>query len=291
MCSRTSWATKFMKLTTYCGSPSKRLRSSGSCVAMPTGQVLRWQTRIITQPSVTSGAVAKPNSSAPSSAATTTSRPVFIWPSTSSATRERRSLMSSVWLRLGEAELPGQARVLDRAERRGARAAVVAADQDHVGVGLGHARGDRADAHLGDELHGDPRARVGVLEVVDQLREVLDGVDVVVRWRRDEAHARRRVADLGDPGVDLVAGQLAALAGLGALGHLDLDLARAHEVLAGDAEAARGDLLDRALERVAVGSSVSKRAGSSPPSPVFDLPPRRFIAIASASWASLEMEP
>ena len=34
-----------------------------------------------------------------------------------------------------------------------------------------------------------------------------------------------------------------------------------------------------------------KRAGSSPPSPVLDLPPMRFMAIASVSCASAEMEP
>ena len=34
-----------------------------------------------------------------------------------------------------------------------------------------------------------------------------------------------------------------------------------------------------------------KRAGSSPPSPVLDLPPMRFMAMASVSCASLEMEP
>ena len=285
MYSRTSRATKVMKLTTYCGSPVKRLRSSGSCVAMPTGQVFRWQTRIITQPSVTSGAVEKPNSSAPRSAPITTSRPVFIWPSTSIATRERRSLMSRTWFVSAMPSSQGRPGVLDRGQRRGARAAVVAADQDDVGVGLGDARRDRPDADLGHQLHGDAGVRVGVLEVVDQLGQVLDGVDVVVRRRADQAHARSRVADLGDPGVDLVAGQLAALAGLGALGHLDLDLAGADEVLAGDAEAARGDLLDGALQRVAVGQG-SKRAGSSPPSPVFDLAPRRFMAMASASWAS-----
>ncbi len=38
------------------------------------------------------------------------------------------------------------------------------------------------------------RTGVGRLQVVDELRQVLDGVDVVVRRRRDEAHARRRVA-------------------------------------------------------------------------------------------------
>ena len=35
-----------------------------------------------------------------------------------------------------------------------------------------------------------------------------------------------RVTNLGNPRIDLRARQLAALAGLGALGHLDLDLLR-----------------------------------------------------------------
>ena len=48
-------------------------------------------------------------------------------------------------------------------------------------------------------------------------------------------------------------GQLAAFAGLGALGHLDLQLLGVDQVFAGDAEAARGDLLDGAVLRVAVG--------------------------------------
>ena len=56
------------------GLPLKRLRSSGSRVAMPTGQVLRWQARIMMQPEAISGAVEKPISSAPRMAATTTSR-------------------------------------------------------------------------------------------------------------------------------------------------------------------------------------------------------------------------
>ena len=47
---------------------------------MPTGQVFKWHLRIITQPRAISGAVAKPYSSAPSSAAIATSRPVLILP-------------------------------------------------------------------------------------------------------------------------------------------------------------------------------------------------------------------
>ncbi len=64
--------------------------------------------------------------------------------------------------------------------------------------------------------------------------------------------ARRRVAHAGDVGVDLVAGQLAALAGLGALRHLDLDVVGVDQVLGGDAEASRGHLLDRRAHGIAV---------------------------------------
>ena len=64
---------------------------------MPTGQVFRWHLRIMMQPIVIRGAVEKPNSSAPSMQATTTSRPVLSWPSVWRITRERRSLSTRVW--------------------------------------------------------------------------------------------------------------------------------------------------------------------------------------------------
>ena len=111
---------------------------------------------------------------------------------------------------------------------------------------------DRADPDLADQLDVHPRLVVGVLEVVDELLEVLDRVDVVVRRRADQADARRRVPGARHPRVDLAAGQLAALAGLGALRHLDLDVVGVDQVLAGDAEPARGHLLDRRAAQVAV---------------------------------------
>jgi hypothetical protein len=117
-------------------------------------------------------------------------------------------------VRLGEAKLPRQAGILDAGPARGAGAAVVAGDEDVVGLGLGDTGGDDADADLGDELDGDTGARVGALEIVDELLEILDRVDVVVRWRGDETDTGRRVARLGDRERDLVTRQLAALAGL-----------------------------------------------------------------------------
>src|SRR5690606_13212596 len=71
-----------------------------------------------------------------------------------------------------------------------------------------------------------------------------------VRWRRDQADAGRRVAGLGDRRIHPVAGQLAALAGLGPLRELYLYHVGGDEVFRRHAEAARRDLLDRRTLRV-----------------------------------------
>src|ERR1700739_675899 len=80
-----------------------------------------------------------------------------------------------------------------------------------------------------------------------------------MRRRRDEAYAGDGVTGPRDDVVNLVAGELAAFPGLGALGHLDLQLIGVDEVVGGDAEASAGDLLDGAAAGVAVG--VGSEAG------------------------------
>jgi len=151
-------------------------------------------------------------------------------------------------LRLGQAQFPGRAGVLDAAPGRSARAAIVPGDDHVVGLALGHASGHRADTDFRNQLDADCRTRVGVLQVVDELGQILDGVDVVVWRRTDQAHARHAVAQEADVFADLAAGQLATFAGLGTLGHLDLDLICTHQVLGGHPEAARGHLLDPAAQ-------------------------------------------
>ena len=134
--------------STCSGRPAKRLRSSGSCVAMPTGQVFRWQTRIRMQPSATSGAVEKPNSSAPSSAAITTSRPVLRPPSVCTRMRPRRSFSTSVCCVSASPISHGTPAYLIDASGEAPVPPSWPADQHAVGLALRDARGDRADAGL-----------------------------------------------------------------------------------------------------------------------------------------------
>src|SRR2546428_8453901 len=87
---------------------------------------------------------------------------------------------------------------------------------------------------------------------MDELLEVLHGVDDVMRRRHAEHYPWHGEPYFGDPVIALVSGQLPALSGLGALGHLDLKVVRVDQVLAGHAEARGGDLLDRAPPPVAI---------------------------------------
>ena len=95
--SLSSLAMKSMKFSTYSGLPMNLFLSSGFCVAIPMGQVSRLHTLIITQPRVTSGAVANPNSSAPRRHAIATSLPLISLPSVSIFTRFLRPFSLSVW--------------------------------------------------------------------------------------------------------------------------------------------------------------------------------------------------
>ena len=150
-------------------------------------------------------------------------------------------------LGFGQADLPWGASVFDSVERSRAGATVVTGNQHHVGMALGNAGRDGADAELGDELDVDAGLRIRHLRIVDQLLQILDGIDVMVRRRRDELDARGRVTDLGDPRRDLGSRKVAAFARLGALGELDLQIGGMYQVVASHAEARRCDLLDLAV--------------------------------------------
>src|SRR6185312_731914 len=109
-----------------------------------------------------------------------------------------------------QTEFPRRTRMLERGERRRARAAIMSTDENHVGVRFRHTGRDRSNAHFSDKLDRNTRLRIGVLEVEDQLREIFDRVNIVMWRRRNQADAGYRVAHFRDDFIDLMAGKLAA---------------------------------------------------------------------------------
>ena len=147
-------------------------------------------------------------------------------------------------VRLRDTELPRETRMVDRGHRCCTGTSIVAGHEDDLCAGLRNTTRDGADAVLRNELDGDRGTAVRVLQVIDQLCQILDAVDIVVRWRGNERHTRGRETGLGNPRIDLLTRQVAALTRLRALRHLDLDLDGGVEVGTGYTETAGRNLLD-----------------------------------------------
>ena len=146
-----------------------------------------------------------------------------------------------------------------KAHRTGGRGSCTTfgtADDDEVGLGLGYAGSDGSHTTFGHQLHAHGSLGVDVLQVEDELGEVLDAVDVVMRWGRNERDAWDGVARLGNDLVHLEAGQLSTLTGLGTLGNLDLYLLGIDQIFSSDTEASAGNLLGLAAEAYPIDRSM-----------------------------------
>ena len=84
---------------------------------------------------------------------------------------------------LADAELPRKTRMVDRGERRCTGPSVIAGNQDHLRARLCDAGGNRSDARLGHEFDGNSCVSVCIFQIVNELRQILDRVNVMVRRR------------------------------------------------------------------------------------------------------------
>lgn len=67
-------------------------------------------------------------------------------------------------------------------------------DENVIGLGLGYSGSDDSDSYFGNELDRDSSTWIGALEIVDELLEILNRVDVVMRRRRNESNSRSRMS-------------------------------------------------------------------------------------------------
>ena len=81
--------------------------------------------------------------------------------------------------------------MFDRRERRCPCTAIVASDDQVIGLGFSDASRDGANANLRTQLDADSGFRVGILQVMDQLSDILDRINIVVRRWANQANARR----------------------------------------------------------------------------------------------------
>ena len=89
-------------------------------------------------------------------------------------------------VRLGNPQFPGQAGVLNGRQGGSAGSPVITRDQDNLRPGFRHTAGNCAHPRLRHQLHTDSRMAVGVFQVENQLSQIFDGVNIVVRRRADQ---------------------------------------------------------------------------------------------------------
>ena len=108
-------------------------------------------------------------------------------------------------LRFSEPQLPRCARVFDGRDRGRASTAVVPRDGDVIGFRLGHAGGHCADADFGNQFHRNGRTRIAVFQIVNQLRQIFDRINIVMRRRRYQFNAGCREPQFANVVRDLMA--------------------------------------------------------------------------------------
>ncbi len=145
---------------------------------------------------------------------------------------------------LRQTQFPGQTGIVNGTLGCCTCPAVMPGDQNDSGAGFRHAAGNGPDTVFRYQFYGDPGLPVGVFQVVNQLGQILDGVNVVMGRGRDEGHTRCGIPGFGDPGIHFFARKVTAFAGLGSLRHFDLDLLCRHQVFTRHAKAAGCHLLD-----------------------------------------------
>ena len=158
------------------------------------------------------------------------------------------ALLTQAGVDRGERKFDGDAHVVADAGGRRARAAAEAVQRNDVRAAARNAAGDRRDVVHGGDLDDDRLfVRRRLFQGEDELTQIFDGIDIVVRRGRDGVHALGDHTGDGDLVRDLFPGKMPADAGLCALPHLDLDRGVVLQILREHAESARCDLHDRIL--------------------------------------------
>ena len=140
-------------------------------------------------------------------------------------------------------EFHGNAHVVPDPRRRRARAPAESVDRNDVRAAPRNAARDRRNVVHRRDFDDDglliPRR---LFERIDELAQILDGINVVVRRGADRVRALGDHAGLGNFAHDLRPGQVSADSGLRALSHLDLDRRARGQIILMYAEPPRRDL-------------------------------------------------
>ena len=86
-------------------------------------------------------------------------------------------------------------------------------DEDVIGMRFRDTRCNYAHADTRDQFNADACLGVDLVKIVDQLCDVFNAINVVMRWRRDKRYIRFRVSQTRNKRRHFARGKLPAFTG------------------------------------------------------------------------------
>ena len=145
---------------------------------------------------------------------------------------------------LCKSKLPRKSCIVDGTSRCRSGTSVVSGDQNGLCSGFCNTGSDRTNTSLGNQFYGNICILVCIFQVIDQLCQVLDGIDIVMRRRGDQGNTRCGVTGFRNPWINLLRRKMSTFTRFCALCHFDLDFSCRHQITAGNTETTTGYLFD-----------------------------------------------
>ena len=150
-----------------------------------------------------------------------------------------------------KSKLPRKSGIMDRTSRCSSCTSVITGDQNQSGSCFCNTRCNRSDTGFRYQFDRNSCILVCIFTVIDQLCQIFDRVNIVMRRRWDQSHTRRRMSGFCYPRVNLSPRQMSTFSRFCSLRHLDLDFFCADKISACNTKTSTGNLFDR---RASVGS-------------------------------------
>ena len=129
---------------------------------------------------------------------------------------------------------------------------IVSGNQDVICFCFRNTSSDCANTRFRSQFNGNTRIFVDTFQVVNQLCQVFDGVNIMMRWWRYELNTWSGVTSLGNFRIYFFAWQLTAFTWLSALSTFDLQFFCMNEVVCGYPKTTRCNLFYFGIHTIAV---------------------------------------
>ena len=110
-----------------------------------------------------------------------------------------------------------------------------------------------ADTIFRNKFHRNACARIDILHIENQLRQIFDGINIMMRRRRNKLDALNRMPRSRNDSIYFMTGELPALAGFCTLCNLNLNFICIDQIVCRDAKTSRSNLFDGAPAEISVG--------------------------------------